>query len=80
MAGAAPGMLLPDVGFVVSFVGADGEELRGRLDVLWSARFEHVLPVREFGSYRAQRSFQGASWFATMGDTSCSSPGSSVTC
>src|SRR6266571_3138361 len=48
--------------------GADGEELRGRLDVLWSARFEHVLAVREFGSFKGQRSFQGAWWFATTGE------------
>ncbi len=69
MTGTAAEVLLPDdVGFAVSLVSADGEDLRGRLDVLWSTRFEHALPVRRFGSFKGQRSFQGAWWFATTGE------------
>ena len=69
MAGAvAADRLLPGTGFMVSFVAADGVERRGPLDVLWGERFEHALPVREFGSFRGQRNFQGAWWFATTGE------------
>jgi hypothetical protein len=67
VAGAVADMVLSDAGVVVSFVAADGGERRGCLDVLWSERFEHALPVRAFGSFKGQRSFQGIWWFATTG-------------
>ena len=68
MAAAVASVLLPGACVAVAFVDADGVEQRGRLDALWSERFEYALPVREFGSFKGQRSFQGAWWFATTGE------------
>ena len=52
----------------VFYVDMAGEERRGPLGVLWNVGFEDVRPVRSFGSFRGQRSFQGHWWFATTGD------------
>jgi hypothetical protein len=52
----------------VVFVGEAGARRSGALEVLWSTGFEHVLPVRSFGSFQGQRSFQGSWWFATTGE------------
>ena len=52
----------------MAFVDADGVEQCGHLDALWSERFEYALPVREIGSFKGQRSLQGAWWFATTGE------------
>lgn len=68
MAGAAASVRLADAGCAVAFLDAGGVAQRGRLDVLWSEPFERALPVREFGSFQGQRSFQGAWWFATTGE------------
>ncbi len=52
---------LPATGVQVVFAGEGGAKQSGALEVLWSVGFEHVAPVRSFGSFRGQRSFQG-SW------------------
>jgi hypothetical protein len=54
-------------GFTVCFVGADGGERRGPLDVLWNVSFERAHPVRAFHSVRGQRSYWGGWWSATTG-------------
>lgn len=51
----------------VEFVDETGEARRGPLAQLWNAEFESVEPVREFPSYRGQRSFSGHWWCATTG-------------
>jgi hypothetical protein len=55
-------------GVRVAFVGVDGDERRGPLDRLWNVRFEQAVPVRAFGSFQGQCSFQGSWWFATTGE------------
>jgi hypothetical protein len=40
----------------VVFVDAAGAKQSGALEVLWSTGFEHVSPVRSFGSFQGQRS------------------------
>ena len=60
----APG---PGGGPQVAYVDITGDGVRGPLDVLWDVRFELAAPVRSFGSFRGQRSFQGSWWFATTG-------------
>jgi len=60
--------LLPAAGVRVVFVDEAGAKQSGALEVLWSTGFEHVSPVRSFGSFRGQRSFQGSWWFATTGE------------
>jgi len=60
--------LLPAVGVQVVFVDEAGVKQSGALEVLWRTGFEHVSPVRSFGSFRGQRSFQGSWWFATTGE------------
>ena len=59
---------LPATGVQVVFVDETGAKHSGALEVLWGTGFEHVLPVRSFGSFRGQRSFQGSWWFATTGE------------
>jgi hypothetical protein len=59
---------LSATGVPVVFVDEAGAKRRGALEVLWSTGFEHVSPVRSFGSFRGQRSFQGSWWFATTGE------------
>ena len=59
---------LPATGVQVVFVDEAGAKQSGALEVLWSTGFEHVSPVRSFGSFRGQRSFQGSWWFATTGE------------
>jgi hypothetical protein len=53
--------------FVVEFVAADGGVRRVPLEQCWSVRFEGVVPVRAFPSYRGQRNFPGWWWSSTMG-------------
>jgi hypothetical protein len=60
--------LLPATGVQVVFVDEAGAKQSGALEVLWSTGFEHVSPVRSFGSFHGQRSFQGSWWFATTGE------------
>ncbi len=55
-------------GVRVVFVDQTGARQSGALEVLRSAGFEHVSPVRSFGSFQGQRSFQGSWWFATTGE------------
>ena len=55
-------------GVQVVFVDEAGAKQSGALEVLWSTGFERVSPVRSFGSFRGQRSFQGSWWFATTGE------------
>ena len=59
---------LPATGVRVVFVDEAGAKRSGALEVLWSTGFEHVSPVRSFGSFQGQRSFQGSWWFATTGE------------
>ena len=59
---------LPATGVQVVFVDEAGAKQSGALQVLWSTGFEHVSPVRSFGSFQGQRSFQGSWWFATTGE------------
>jgi hypothetical protein len=42
-------------------------ERRGLLSACWNARFEDVPPVRDFPSYKGQRSFPGLYFAACMG-------------
>jgi hypothetical protein len=65
--GVSRSALLPAVGVQVVFVDEAGARQSGPLEVLWRTGFEHVPPVRSFGSFRGQRSFQGSWWFATTG-------------
>jgi hypothetical protein len=65
--GVSTGALLPAVGVQVVFVDEAGAKQSGALEVLWRTGFERVSPVRSFGSFRGQRSFQGSWWFATTG-------------
>jgi len=60
--------LLSATGVQVVFVDEAGVRQSGALEVLWSTGFEHVSPVRSFGSFQGQRSFQGSWWFATTGE------------
>jgi hypothetical protein len=57
----------PATGVQLVFIDEAGAKQGGALEVLWSVGFAHVLPVRSFGSFRGQRSFQG-SWFVTTGE------------
>jgi len=59
---------LPATGVRVVFVDEAGAKHSGALEVLWNTGFERALPVRSFGSFRGQRSFQGSWWFATTGE------------
>ena len=59
---------LAATGVQVVFVDEAGAKQSGALEVLWCTGFEHVSPVRSFGSFRGQRSFQGSWWFATTGE------------
>jgi hypothetical protein len=57
-------------GFEVLYLDPDaggGVERRGPLSACWAERFEDVPPVREFPSYRGQRSFPGWYFAACMG-------------
>ena len=67
MVGVSTSALLPATGVQVVFVDEAGVKQSGALEALWDAGFEHVLPVRSFGSFQGQRSFQGSWWFATTG-------------
>ncbi len=67
MVGVSASAPLPATGVQVVFVGEAGAKQSGALEVLWNVGFEHVLPVRSFGSFQGQRSFQGSWWFATTG-------------
>jgi hypothetical protein len=60
--------LLPATGVQVGFVDEAGAKHSGALEVLWGTGFEHVSPVRSFGSFHGQRSFQGSWWFVTTGE------------
>ncbi len=60
--------LLPATGVRVVFLDESGAKQSGALEVLWGTGFEHVSPVRSFGSFQGQRSFQGSWWFATTGE------------
>jgi len=66
--GVSSSALLPATGVRVVFVDEAGAKRSGALEVLWSTGFEHVSPVRSFGSFQGQRSFQGSWWFATTGE------------
>jgi hypothetical protein len=66
--GVGTSAALPAMGVQVVFVDEAGVRQGGALEVLWSTGFEHVLPVRSFGSFQGQRSFQGSWWFATTGE------------
>jgi hypothetical protein len=66
--GVSTSATLPAVGVQVGFIDSAGAKHSGALEVLWDAGFEHALPVRSFGSFRGQRSFQGSWWFATTGE------------
>ena len=68
MVGVGTSAALPATGVQVVFVDRAGVKQSGALEVLRDAGFEHVLPVRSFGSFRGQRSFQGSWWFATTGE------------
>ena len=59
---------MPAMGVQVVFAGEAGAKQSGALEVLWSVGFERVSPVRSFGSFQGQRSFQGSWWFATTGE------------
>lgn len=59
---------MPAMGVQVVFVDEAGVKQCGALEVLWNTGFEHVSPVRSFGSFQGQRSFQGSWWFATTGE------------
>lgn len=63
----SPGALLPATSVQVGFVDESGARQSGALEVLWGTGFEHVSPVRSFGSFQGQRSFQGSWWSATTG-------------
>jgi hypothetical protein len=67
-AACSDGTALAATGVQVVFVDEAGAKQSGALEVLWSTGFEHVSPVRSFGSFRGQRSFQGSWWFATTGE------------
>ena len=56
------------MGVQVVFIDEAGAKQSGALEVLWRIGFEHVSPVRSFGSFQGQRSFQGSWWFATTGE------------
>jgi hypothetical protein len=66
--GVSSSALLSATGVRVVFVDEAGAKQSGALEVLWSTGFEHVSPVRSFGSFQGQRSFQGSWWFATTGE------------
>jgi hypothetical protein len=57
--------LLPASGARVAYVDEAGDEHQGPLGELWHVAFERASPARPFGSFRAQRSFQGSWWFST---------------
>ena len=50
--------LLSATGVRVVFLDGSGAKQSGALEVLWGTGFEHVSPVRSFGSFRGQRSFR----------------------
>jgi hypothetical protein len=66
--GVSSGALLPATGVRVVFLDESGAKRSGALEVLLGTGFEHVSPVRSFGSFQGQRSFQGSWWFATTGE------------
>jgi hypothetical protein len=45
----------------------DGVQQQQQLGLCWSVPFEHAVPVRQFASYRGQKSFSGWWWAATTG-------------
>jgi hypothetical protein len=50
--GVSTSALLPAVGVQVVFVDEAGAKQGGALEVLWRTGFEHVFPVRSFGSFQ----------------------------
>jgi hypothetical protein len=60
--------LLPCGVAQLSWFDEAGGESRGPLTSSWSVAFERAAPVRTFGSFKGQRSFQGSWWFATTGE------------
>lgn len=64
--GSAPTQALQEP--QIAYRDETGAACSGPLTVLWNMRFEQVLPVRAFGSFRGQRHFSGAWWFATTGE------------
>ena len=66
--GVSSTALLAATGVRVVFLDESGAKQSGALEVLWGTGFEHVSPVRSFGSFQGQRNFQGSWWFATTGE------------
>ncbi|MDX3852115.1 TnsA-like heteromeric transposase endonuclease subunit [Streptomyces sp. AK02-01A] len=56
----------PAEGFEVVYVDADGSETRRPLTDAWAVRFESVMPVRGFHSYKGQRHLPGLWWSSTV--------------
>ncbi|MFF3693791.1 TnsA-like heteromeric transposase endonuclease subunit [Streptomyces sp. NPDC002221] len=54
-------------GFEVAYIDADGTERRRPLVDARHVRFEDVMPVREFRSYKGQRHLPGLWWSPTAG-------------
>jgi hypothetical protein len=52
--------------FEVEFIDVVDGHRRGPLRELWSARFEHAVPVRSLPSFNGQRNFTGLYYAATM--------------
>lgn len=54
-------------GFEVAYIDSGGTERRRPLTDAWAVRFEDVVPVREFRSYKGQRHLPGLWWSSTAG-------------
>lgn len=57
----------PAEGFEVAYIDPDGSEIRRPLSDAWAVRFESVMPVRGFQSYKGQRHLPGLWWSSTVG-------------
>ncbi|GAA1142828.1 hypothetical protein GCM10009664_09010 [Kitasatospora gansuensis] len=49
----------PAEDFCLEYADARGRMRRGLLEVMWPARFDEVMPVRDLSSYKRQRNFTG---------------------
>ncbi|MFI0114209.1 MULTISPECIES: TnsA-like heteromeric transposase endonuclease subunit [Streptomyces griseus group] len=57
----------PTEGFEVAYIHPGGSEVRRLLSDAWAVRFESVMPVRGFHSYKGQRHLPGLWWSSTVG-------------
>jgi hypothetical protein len=77
--GVSSSELLPATGVRVVFLDEAGAKQSGALEVLWGTGFEHVSPVRSFGSFRVSGVFRVRSGSGLGRKTPLNDPGVRLT-